>query len=90
MSGDITHTLEMSTHFPLIIQAYRVYDPHVDNMATHFCYLINNLINLYGEIDISNYVDKEDDPNKEDVKNIDLEEFPRLLKVLLNNVKVAT
>ena len=44
MHEDITNTLEISIYFPLIIQTYKIYDSHVHNMASHFCYLINNLI----------------------------------------------
>jgi hypothetical protein len=37
-------TQEMSPHFPIIMKSYKVFDQYVDNLANHFCYLVNNLM----------------------------------------------
>jgi hypothetical protein len=45
----------MVPFLPILIEVYRIYDQFVDNMANHFCYLVNNLVRLYGETDMANY-----------------------------------
>lgn len=55
MAGNIDRTLEIAPYFPVILEAYRIYDKYVDNLANHFCYFVNNLVTLYGDIDLTNY-----------------------------------
>lgn len=65
-------------------------------MANNFCYFVNDLMQLYDEVDMQNYLDQEE--KKEELKeeefvltkNIDIKEFIELLKVLLANSKIAT
>ena len=32
-------------------------------MANHFCYMVNNLVRLYGEIEMANYIGVEEEKN---------------------------
>lgn len=56
MRFNIDRTLQMAPYFPIIVEAYKIFDKFINNLANHFCHLVNNLIDLYEEIDVSNYL----------------------------------